>query len=151
MMVTDLIHRGTPWTAIMLDHGPRAARLNVRGTHMLAVAALSTGLLAGVLGRRRLAASLMTGYLGLNTQFYGLIFRTAGARAAGAAVLLLAAHNATAMGSVPLGFVRFAYEHARQPDPQSTPIATYESSETAARQRPSARWHRSGRTHRVAA
>ena len=34
MMVTDLIHRGTPWTAMMLDHGPqgRASRMSAAPT-----------------------------------------------------------------------------------------------------------------------
>ncbi|HEU0023349.1 MAG TPA: glycosyltransferase family A protein, partial [Thermoleophilaceae bacterium] len=59
MMRTDLLSRGTPWTAIMLAHGARAARLNVRGTHLLAVATFSAGLAATGLGRPRLAAPLM--------------------------------------------------------------------------------------------
>ena len=38
MLVTDLVHRGTPWIALMLDRGPQAARLNLSGRNGLAAA-----------------------------------------------------------------------------------------------------------------
>jgi GT2 family glycosyltransferase len=120
MLLTDLLHRGMPWTVLMLDRGPQAARLNLRGSHGVAALAFTLGLGAAALGRFRIAAPLGALYLAINARFYALILRRAGFRAAAAAVALLAAHNAAAMGSAPLGVIAFASERARAGDPRAT-------------------------------
>jgi GT2 family glycosyltransferase len=116
MLLTDLLHRGKPWTALMLERGPQAARLNLRGTHGVAAAAFTLALAAGVLRRPRLAAPLAAAYLAINRRFYALMLRQAGVGGAAAAVALLALHNAAALGSAPLGVLAFANERARPSD-----------------------------------
>ena len=114
MLLTDLLHRGMPWTALMLDRGPKAARLNLRGSHGVAAFAFTLGLAAAVNGRRGIAAPLAAAYFAINLRFYALILRTAGPRSAAAAVALLAIHNAAALGSAPLGVVAFATGRMRR-------------------------------------
>jgi GT2 family glycosyltransferase len=125
MLLTDLLYRGTPWMALMLDRGPRAARLNLRGSHGVAAAAFTLGLAATVLGRRRLAAPLAAVYFAINLRFYGLMFRRAGPRSAAAAVALLAAHNAAALASAPLGVLAFATHRLRQTGPRTTRLVLH--------------------------
>jgi GT2 family glycosyltransferase len=115
MLVTDLLHRGMPWTALMLDRGPKAARLNLRGSHGVAAVAFTLGLAAAARGRRGLAAPLAAAYFAINLRFYALMLRKAGPRSAVAAVALLAVHNAAALGSAPLGVLAFANDRARRP------------------------------------
>ena len=125
MVATDINRRGTPWTALVLEHGVSATRLNLRGRH-LAAAILFTGSIGAVLlGRPRLAAPLAAGYLGLNVRFYRLVLRSAGPRSAAAGVGLLALHNAAALASVPLGAFSFARLRLRRaaPAPRPTPPA----------------------------
>jgi hypothetical protein len=118
MLLTDLLYRGMPWTALVLDRGPRAARLNLRGSHGVAAAAFTLGLAAALLGRRRVAAPLFAAYFAINLRFYELMLRRGGPRNAAAAVALLAVHNVAALGSAPLGVLAFATERARQTDGQ---------------------------------
>jgi GT2 family glycosyltransferase len=113
MLLTDLLYRGMPWTALLLDRGPQAARLNLRGSHGVAAAAFTLGLLASLLGRRRLAAPLAAAYFAINFRFYALMLRRAGPGNAAAAVALLAIHNAAALGSAPLGVLAYASERVR--------------------------------------
>jgi GT2 family glycosyltransferase len=123
MLLTDLLHRGRPWTALVLDRGPRAARLNLRGKHGVAAVAFTLGLAALLVGRPRVAAPLAAAYLAINMRFYGLMLRQAGPGAAAAAVGLLAAHNAAALGSAPLGVLSFAAERTRPPEPGQRRLA----------------------------
>jgi GT2 family glycosyltransferase len=132
MLLTDLLYRGMPWTALMLDRGPKAARLNLRGSHGVAAAAFTLGLAATVLGRRRLAAPLAAAYFAINMRFYGLMFRRAGARSAAAAVALLAVHNTAALGSAPLGVAAFATDRLRRSGPRTTRLVLH----TPAAERP---------------
>ena len=67
----------------MLDRGPKAARLNLRGSHGVAAAAFALGLGATVLGRHRVAAPEAAAYFAINLRFYELMFRRAGPRSAG--------------------------------------------------------------------
>ena len=112
MMVTDLLRRGVPWTALVLDRGPAAARLNLRGRHLAAAGAFTASLGAVAVRRPRVAGPLGLGYLLLNSRFYLLLLRCAGPRSAAAGVGLLAAHNVAALGSAPLGAVSFGVERA---------------------------------------
>jgi GT2 family glycosyltransferase len=141
MLLTDLLYRGMPWTALMLDRGPKAARLNLRGSHGVAAAAFTLGLAATLLGRHRLAAPLAAAYFAINLRFYELMFQRAGPRGAAAAVALLAVHNAAALGSAPLGVVAFATDRLRQTGPRTTRLAFH----SPAVERPSGRSQRFAR------
>ena len=132
MMLTDLLYRGTPWTALMLGRGPQAARLNLRGTHLLAVSAFVAGLAAAAAGRPRASVPLLGTYLALNTPFYALMLRSEGPRSAVTGVALLATHNAAALGSVPLGVLVFGLERARRWRHAGHPIAVHVEQEVVA-------------------
>jgi GT2 family glycosyltransferase len=125
MLLTDLLYRGMPWTALMLDRGPKAARLNLRGSHGVAAAAFTLSLAATVLGRRRLAGPLAAAYFAINLRFYGLMLRQAGPRSAAAAVALLAVHNAAALGSAPLGVLAFVTDRLRRTGPRATRLVLH--------------------------
>ena len=144
MLLTDLFYRGMPWTALMLDRGPKAARLNLRGSHGVAAAAFTLGLAATVLGRRRLAAPLAAAYFVINMRFYGLIFRRAGPRSAAAAVVLLAVHNTAALGSAPLGVMAFGTDRLRRTGPRTTRLVLHNQPDRPPR-RPSRRFARAAR------
>ena len=109
----------------MMDRGPKAARLNLRGSHGVAAAAFTLSLAATVLGRRRLAAPLAAAYFAINMRFYGLMFRRAGPRSAAAAVALLGVHNAAALGSAPLGVLAFATDRLRRTGPRTTRLVLH--------------------------
>jgi GT2 family glycosyltransferase len=126
MMLTDLLYRGMPWTALMLDRGPKAARLNLRGSHGVAAVAFTLGLGAALTGRRRLAAPLAAIYFAINLRFYDLMLRRAGPRSALAAVGLLAVHNTAALGSAPLGVMAFATDRLRRAGPRATRLVRHE-------------------------
>jgi GT2 family glycosyltransferase len=127
MLLTDLLYRGMPWTALMLDRGPKAARLNLRGSHGVAAVAFTLGLAATVLGRRRLAAPLAAAYFAINLRFYGLMLRRAGPRSAAAAVGLLVVHNTAALGSAPLGVLAFATDRLRRSGHRSTRLVLHDA------------------------
>jgi hypothetical protein len=120
MVTTDVCRRGTPWTALVLDHGASAARLNLRGRPLAAAALFTASIGALLLGRPRLAAPLASGYLILNARFYRLALRSGGVRDAVAGVALLAVHNAAALASIPLGVVSFGKHRLRRRRPPQT-------------------------------
>ena len=107
MVATDVNRRGTPWTALVLEYGASATRLNLRGRHLAAAILFTSSICAVLLRRPRLATPLAAGYLGLNTRFYRLVLCSAGPRSAAAGVGLLALHNVTALASMPLGLISF--------------------------------------------
>lgn len=125
MLLTDLLYRGMPWTALMLDRGPQAARLNLRGSHGVAAGAFTLGLGAALLGRRRVAIPLAVAYFAINLRFYALMLRRTGPGGAAAAVALLALHNAAALGSAPLGVVAFATDRARRSGRRAPRLVPY--------------------------
>jgi GT2 family glycosyltransferase len=134
MLLTDLLYRGMPWTALMLERGPQAARLNLRGSHGVAAVAftLALGTFAG--RRPRLGIPLMLAYLAINAPFYALVGRRAGPRDGSAAVALLAVHNLAALGSAPLGVVAFLVQLLRRSGPRTTRL-TYHAPAVARRAR----------------
>nr|MBA3263094.1 glycosyltransferase family 2 protein [Thermoleophilaceae bacterium] len=125
MLLTDLLYRGMPWTALMLDRGPKAARLNLRGSHGVAAAAFTLGLATTLLGRRRLAAPLAAAYFAINLRFYDLLLRRAGPGSAAAGVVLLVVHNAAALGSAPLGVMAFATDRLRRSGHRATRLVLH--------------------------
>jgi GT2 family glycosyltransferase len=144
MLLTDLLYRGMPWTALMLERGPRAARLNLRGSHGVAAAAFTLAIVT-VIGRRpRIAACLTAAYLTINTPFYALVGRRAGRKSGSAAVALLAVHNLASLGSAPLGVAAFVAQRIRSTGPRATRM-TYHARPIARRaRRASWRFRRNG-------
>jgi hypothetical protein len=141
MLLTDLMYRGTPWTALMLERGPRAARLNLRGSHGVAAAAFTLAVACFVRRRPRMGLPLMVAYLAINAPFYALVTRRTGARGGSAAVALLAAHNLAALGSAPLGVAAYVAHRVRRSGPRTTRL-TYHAPPTARRTRSSGRFRR---------
>jgi GT2 family glycosyltransferase len=134
MLLTDLLYRGMPWTALMLERGPQAARLNLRGSHGVAAAAFTLAI-ATLIGRRpRIALCLSAAYLTINAPFYVLVGRRAGRRSGSAAVALLAVHNLASLGSAPLGAAAFVAHRIRSTGPRATRM-TYHSPPVARRAR----------------
>ena len=125
MLLTDLLYRGTPWTALMLERGPQAARLNLRGSHGVAAGAFALGVVAMAFGRFRLAAPLAAAYFAINLRFYELMRRRAGLRSAAAAVALLLVHNASSLGSAPLGVMAFAAHRLRRSGHRTTRLVQH--------------------------
>lgn len=145
MLLTDLLYRGAPWTALMLDRGPKAAKLNLRGSHGVAAVAFTLGLVATVMGRRRVAAPLAAAYFAINLRFYGLMLRRAGPRSALAAVALLTVHNTAALGSAPLGVLAFATDRLRRLGPRTTRLVLHDPVPGARPRRRSTRFVRGSR------
>jgi GT2 family glycosyltransferase len=141
MLLTDLLYRGIPWTALLLERGPRAARLNLRGSSGVAALAFVLGV-ATVAGRRpRFAYPLALAYLIINLPFYWLIARRTGAKGGAAAVALLGLHNLAALGSAPLGVGAFAAHQIRSSGPRATRL-TFHAPPTTRRARASRRFRR---------
>jgi Glycosyl transferase family 2 len=134
MLLTDLMYRGMPWTALMLERGPRAARLNLRGSHGVAGAAFTLAVMS-VLGRRpRIALPLMLAYFAINAPFYAMVARRTGAKGGSAAVGLLAVHNLAALGSAPLGVAAYVAHRVRRSGPRTTRL-TYHAPPSTRRTR----------------
>ncbi len=146
MVATDVNRRGTPWTALVLEHGASATRLNLRGRHLAAAILFTTSIGSLLLRRPRLATPLAAGYLGLNTRFYRLVLRSAGPRSAAAGVGLLALHNAAALASMPLGAISFGrlWLHRQVPAPDR-PVRSAQS-QRVAQAKPHGRFSRAQRT-----
>jgi hypothetical protein len=141
MLLTDLLYRGMPWTALMLERGPKAARLNLRGSHGVAAVAFTLALASFVGRRPRIGAPLLIAYLAINAPFYALLGRRSARREGFAAVALLAVHNLAALGSAPLGVCAFLAQRARNSGPRTTRL-TYHAPATARQTRPSRRFRR---------
>jgi hypothetical protein len=113
MVMTDIAHRGVPWTSMVLARGAPAARLNLRGRHLLGAAAFTAGLVTAVAGRPRVLSLLAAAYFGTNARFYALLHRRAGPRGALAGAALLGVHNAASLVSAPIGAVAFLRRRRR--------------------------------------
>jgi Glycosyl transferase family 21 len=116
MVVTDLLHRGVPWTGLLLEHGLPSASLNTSLRHRLSAAAFAGAVGAAATGRPRLAALLTAGFLRLNLRFYTLLLRRGGPRAAIAGVGLHVLHSVTALAAAPIGAALFSVQRSRPPE-----------------------------------
>jgi GT2 family glycosyltransferase len=113
MVVTDLLHRGVPWTGLLLEHGLSSASLNTSLRHRLSAASCAVGLCAAANGRHRLAVLLIAAFLRLNLRFYALLLRRGGARSVIAGVGLHVLHSVTALVAASLGVVLFIFAKPR--------------------------------------
>ena len=113
MVVTDLVHRGAPWVALMLARGRSSVRLNVSGRHLAGTAAC-LGALGLAAARRRSAAALLGAFfVGINTRLYALLFRRGGVRAVAAGFVLHVLHSVIALIAAPVGLLMFARDRTR--------------------------------------
>ena len=134
MLLTDLLYRGMPWTALLLERGPHAARLNLRGSHGVAAGAFTLSV-ATLIGRRpRLAIPLLMAYGAINAPFYALVARRAGVKGGVAAVALLAVHNLASLGAAPLGVGAYVTHRVRRSGPRTTRL-TFHAAPAARRAR----------------
>jgi glycosyltransferase involved in cell wall biosynthesis len=93
MVRTDFARRGVPWAELILAGRAGTMALNLGWRHRLS-AALSVGGLAALLaGRARLALAAIAALLGLNRNFYGLLWRKLGPAGAAEGVVLHALHH----------------------------------------------------------
>jgi hypothetical protein len=107
MVLTDLVYRGMPWIALLLQApaSPRVLNLGVR--HQLS-AALSVGAAVALLrGRPGVSGAALAGVAALNRDLYALIRRRRGLREALAAVPLHVVHHLTSVAALPLGVASF--------------------------------------------
>jgi glycosyltransferase involved in cell wall biosynthesis len=116
MVQTDLLQRGAPWIALMLERRSWPATLNLGHRHRVSAFA-SVALVAGVLGRRpRVVLASLATLLIANRSFYGLLRRRLGARALPLGVALHVLHQLVALVAVPVGIALRARRVAERRD-----------------------------------
>jgi len=99
MVRTDFLHRGLPWSRLLLSGETRPHGLNLGTRHRLTALAAAT-LVGGALARRRdTAARASLAILALNWRFYRLVARRAGARAGVTAPALHVVHHLVGLGA----------------------------------------------------
>ena len=113
MVVTDLVHRGAPWVALMLARGRSSVRLNVSGRHLAGTAACLAALALAALGRPAAAALLGVLFVGINARLYRLLLRRGGVRAVAGGFFLHVLHSVVALLAAPLGLFLFARDRTR--------------------------------------
>jgi GT2 family glycosyltransferase len=128
MVVTDLVHRGAPWVALMLARGRSSIRLNVSGRHLTGTAACLAALALAALGRPVPALAMAVVFVAVNARLYSLLLRHGGVLTAAAGFCLHVLHSVVALVAVPAGLLLFARELFRpsrrpaalraQPDPE---------------------------------
>lgn len=110
MVRTDLLHRGIPWTRLMLRRRTTTGGLNLGWRHRLSALASVVGA-GAVLARRAPAALAALGaLLLLNRDFYRLLARRRGRAEAAAGVGLHALHHLTGVAAVLTALVGYVRE-----------------------------------------
>ena len=103
MVRTDLLRRGAPWVALLLERRSTSRALNL-GLRERASAAAALGVLIAVATRRpRAALGTAIVFVSLNRRFYALLLRKRGPKDLAAGILLHLLHQLVAVASVPLG------------------------------------------------
>jgi GT2 family glycosyltransferase len=110
MVQSDLLHRGVPWTRLILERGNAPATLNLAWRHRfsaLAFLGLSALPLAALrVGTRRgveAASALLLVAMALNHRFYALLLERGGPNLWIAGVLLHGTHHLVGATSIPVG------------------------------------------------
>jgi GT2 family glycosyltransferase len=114
MVRTDFAGRGVPWTVLLLRHGRSSTALNLGWAHRLSGTACLVACAA--LARRRYGVALAAGigFIALNRDFHGFLFRRFGGRKAAAGVGLHAVHHLVGIASVPVGVAAFLSQRRRE-------------------------------------
>jgi GT2 family glycosyltransferase len=119
MVQSDLLHRGVPWTQLMIERPQAPATLNLawrhRFTALVFLALTAAPLTAPRLGRRRsvsVASALFSVSLVLSHRFYALLIRRGGPSLGMTGVLLHGAHHLAGVTSVPVAVAAHLLETA---------------------------------------
>lgn len=111
MLRTDLLSRGVPWVALLLQHRRLPRELNLAHRHRLSALA-AVAAVAGVAGRRpALAVAAVVAQAALNLRLYGLFRRRMGNRGMLAGVALHSLHHLTGVLSLAVGALAYTREH----------------------------------------
>jgi GT2 family glycosyltransferase len=103
MARTDLLRRGVPWVALLIERREASTTLNLGWRHRASALASLAGIGALLARRPGLAAAAVLTLVALNGSFYGLLLRTRGPLEAGAGVGLHLVHHALGAAAVPAG------------------------------------------------
>ncbi|MEJ7567581.1 MAG: glycosyltransferase [Gaiellaceae bacterium] len=103
MLRTDLLLRGAPWVALLLDGGSSSTALNLGWRQRASAGAALVLALALATRRPRGAVGASIVFVVLNAEFYALLQRRRGSRVAATGVLLHLLHQGIALASVPIG------------------------------------------------
>jgi len=109
MLRTDLLVRGIPWVALLIEHRRTASpsSLNLGWRHRCSAAACLAILAAAALHSLWLAFLALAFLVALNFSFYALLTRREGLPRAAAGVVLHFLHHLVAVAAVPLGTVAY--------------------------------------------
>lgn len=103
MVRTDLLRRGVPWVQLLLDRGLGSTALNLSWRHR-ASAMASFACIAALVARKSKLAGAAGGILvGLNTQFYVLLYKKRGLAQVTVGIPLHVLHHLVSVVAVPIG------------------------------------------------
>jgi hypothetical protein len=119
MVYTDLVHRGIPWTRLLIERREVPNVLNIGWRHRVTSIAALAGVVLLVFGQLLGVAAALVGVLALNWSFYALLARRRGVLEAVLGVGLHLIHQLTAIASIPAGVaVHMQRGLARAGDPR---------------------------------
>lgn len=116
MVFTDFARRGVPWVALLLRTGSIGTPLNLGWRHRISAACCLSGAVAVLARRPGPALGAATALVVLNRDFYAVLLRVQGPRAAVLGVGLHAVHHLVGVAAVPVGVVSFARDRRRTPE-----------------------------------
>lgn len=122
MVRTDVLRRGAPWVAMLLQARSHSTALNLGWRQRLSALACLGAVAAAALRRPGAAAAAVGAFLLFNRRFFVLVARRRGVAAAAAAVPLHALHNLAAAAAVPAG-VALHLRRRGDTDEQPTQVA----------------------------
>jgi cellulose synthase/poly-beta-1,6-N-acetylglucosamine synthase-like glycosyltransferase len=133
MLRTDVVLRGAPWTALMLERRSAPTSLNLSWGNRLSALASLVGAAGLVLRRPRAVLGALAALVAINHRFYALLWRRNGVRGAASGVVLHALHHLAGIVALPVGVVRFARgrpsaQLAPLPDPSAVDAVQPEAS-----------------------
>jgi GT2 family glycosyltransferase len=107
MVRTDVLRRGAPWVALLLERRRVPTSLNLGWRHRASAVASLVGALALLRGRPRALLGAAAVLVALNGRLYALVARRRGPAAGVAAVGLHALHHLCGVVAVPLGLATY--------------------------------------------
>jgi Glycosyl transferase family 2 len=121
MIRTDLLIRGAPWVALLIEHRSSSAALNLGWRHRLSAVASLLLLAAAALTNAPLALGAFAALIALNLSFYSLLVRRGGVRHALGGVVLHVVHYLVAVVSIPLGALLYVARRRHAPPLRNSP------------------------------
>ncbi len=105
MTRTDVLRRGAPWVALLLESRVHSTALNLGWRQRISSVACVACVAAGAAGRPRPAIAAAGAFVAVNRSLFVLVARRRGAVASAASVPLHAVHHLAAAAAVPAGLV----------------------------------------------